>query len=497
MVTRPIREEACARSDLRGRGIVAQGTRTFRRAVAATAGLAIICAAPRGAHADTAKEQELEARIQQLEKLVKELSDKQAAQSASTAAPGTPGASPAQGPTTAQSSSATATPGASTAQTGSAAPAKPTIQSAPILPNAMANTRFSVTGYVKLDTMWSKYGDGEIADGTIGRDFYVPATIPVGGASESADFDSHVKQTRLQLGTDTDLPNGDKVLARLEVDMYGSALGDERITNTYGLTVRHAYVQYKNWLFGQTWSTFMDPLALPETADYIGPSDGTVFVRQPQVRYTVGPWSFSLENPESTLTPLNGGTRISSDDNNVPDMVAAYNLKIANGYLRFAALGRQLKYETTGANAIDDSKFAAAVSVASKINFGKDDLRFSFTTGDAIGRYVGVNFNNDAVITNTGDLDTISGWAGFVGWRHVLNDKLRANLMYSASEYDNDTRFTGLAANKSSRSWAVNAFYSPIAKLDLGVEFRHALREIESGADGSMKRLQGVMRYSF
>ena len=69
--------------------------------------------------------------------------------------------------------------------------------------------------------------------------------------------------------------------------------------------------------------------------------------------------------------------------------------------------------------------------------------------------------------------------------------------MYSASSYDNDTSLTGFAVNKSSRSWAVNAFYSPIAKLDLGVEFRHALRELESGADGSMKRLQGVVKYSF
>ena len=364
----------------------------------------------------------------------------------------------------------------------------------------MANTRFSVTGYVKLDSMFSKYGDGEIADGTVGRDFYVPGAIPVGGASEDTDFDSHVKQTRLQLGTDTDLPNGDKVLSRLEVDMYGSALGDERATNTYGITLRHAYVQYKNWLIGQTWSTFQDATALPETADYIGPSDGTVFVRQPQVRYTRGPWSFSAENPETTLTPLGGGTRISSDDNSIPDVVAAYNLKIANGYVRLAGLGRQLKYQfagATGAPAVDDSKYAAALSAAGKFNFGKNDVRFMFTAGDAIGRYVGVNFNNDVAITRAGELDSISGWAGFVAYRHVLNDKLRANLMYSASGYDNDIQFTGIAANKSSRSWAVNAFYSPIAKLDLGVEFRHALRELESGADGSMKRLQGVMRYSF
>ena len=441
----------------------------------------LISAASRGAQADTAKEQELEARVKQLEQLVKELTERQAAQESALAA----------------QSTRTTGDAAPAARTEPASPPKPVIQSSPILPNALANSRFFASGYIKLDSMWSKYDDGEIADGTVGRDFYLPGTIPVGGASESADFDSSIKQSRLQLGVDTDLANGQKVQARLEMDMYGSSLGDERATNTYGVLIRHAYLQYGNWLAGQTWSNFQDVNALPETADYIGPTDGTVFVRQPQVRYTRGPWSFSAENPETTLTPFNGGTRISSDDNSVPDFSAAYNLKIANGYVRIAGLARQLKYQTTGPTAIDDSKLAAAFSVAGKINFGKDDLRFMLTSGDAIGRYVGVNFNNDAVITGSGDLDTISGWAGFVGWRHVLNDKLRANLMYSLSEYDNDTAFTGLAANKSSRSWAVNAFYSPIAKLDLGVEFRHALRELESGADGSMKRLQGVVRLSF
>jgi hypothetical protein len=69
--------------------------------------------------------------------------------------------------------------------------------------------------------------------------------------------------------------------------------------------------------------------------------------------------------------------------------------------------------------------------------------------------------------------------------------------MYSMSRYDNDVTLTGLTANESTSSWAVNAFYSPLSKLDIGVELRVAEREIESGVDGSMNRLQGVLRYSF
>lgn len=373
----------------------------------------------------------------------------------------------------------------------------PTVQAKPITPNAIAGTRFLYSGFVKLDAMWSDYQDGEIADGSIGRDFYLPSTIPVGGAGEGVDFDSHIKQSRFIFGTDTDLAGGGLLSSRLEVDLYGSTLGDERATNTYGVQVRHAYIQYGRWLVGQTWSNFMDATTLPETADFIGPTDGTIFVREPMVRYTLGNWSFSAENPETTITAFGGGARIASDDNNVPDLTAAYTWKLDHGTLRVAALVRQLKYETTGAGAVNDSTQGAALSLAGKLNFGKHDLRFSITGGDGLGRYVGVNFANDAVLTAAGELETISGWAAFAAWRQVWSDRLRSTLMLSASDYDNDARLTGGNANKSSWSWAVNTFYSPLAKLDLGVELRIAERQIESGASGSMRRLQAVAKYSF
>jgi hypothetical protein len=410
------------------------------------------------------EQRRLEARVEELERQLHELTQKMSGTPASVAPPATVD--------------------------------MPTVQTRPITPNAVAGTRFLYSGFIKLDALWSDYRDGEIADGSIGRDFYLPSTIPVGGVGEGVDFDSHIKQSRFIFGTDTDLPGG-VLSSRLEVDLYGSALGDERATNTYGVQVRHAYLQYGRWLVGQTWSNFMDATTLPETADFIGPTDGTVFVREPMVRYTIGGWSFSAENPETTITPFGGGTRIASDDNNIPDFTAAYTWKLGNGTLRAAALVRQLKYETTGAGAVNDSTQGAALSLAGKINFGKHDLRFSITGGEGLGRYVGVNFANDAVLTATGELETISGWAAFAAWRQVWNDRVRSTLMVSASEYDNDVSLTGGAANKSSWSWAINTFYSPLAKLDLGIELRIAEREIESGASGSMRRLHALARYSF
>ncbi|HEX7374213.1 MAG TPA: DcaP family trimeric outer membrane transporter [Steroidobacteraceae bacterium] len=436
---------------------------------------------PVAAFADAAKEQELEARVAELEKMVKQLiAEKQASPTA-------------------------AAPAAAGAATVAAAPPKPdakAIQATSITPNAAPGTSFILTGYAKVDGMWSDTSDGELPEANAARDFYVPGATPVGGLDESsADFDAHAKQTRINFGTDTVLDGGDKLMTRFEIDFFGSVTGDQRITNTYAPVLRHAYVQWRHWLVGQTWSNFQDVATLPDSVDFIGSTDGTVFVRQPQVRYTYGGFSFSVENPETTITPFGGGTggnaRITTDDSSIPDLTARYTWKGGWGHFSVAALARELKYQTTGAGAIDDSTWSAAGSLSGKFNIGKnDDIRYMLLGGN-LGRYVGLNFTNDAVLDSNGNLDTIDGFAGVVAWRHVWAPKWRTNLYYAMEDYDNKSSLTGGLVNKSSESFTGNVWYTPLPKLDIGAEFRHAVRELENGDDGSLDRLQFTTKYSF
>jgi hypothetical protein len=307
-----------------------------------------------------------------------------------------------------------------------------------------------------------------------------------------------VKFSRFWFGIDNVSDAGDKVSAKVELDLFGGALGNEVATNTYGVTLRHAYVSWNNWLAGQTWSNFMDAAALPDSVDFIGPTEGTVFVRQPQIRYTQGPWSFSVENPETTITPFHGGTRISSDDNSLPDFTARYLHKATWGHVTAAILFRQLAYETTGAGAIDDTTTAAAVSISGKyLITPNDDLRFAVNAGDGIGRYTGLGIAADAELDGSGQLDALSGIAGFVAYRHAFDPKLRGNLYYSAANYDNDTALSGSAVTSDVHAFSANLIYSPLPKLDVGAELRFANRELESGADGDLRRLHFIVRYSF
>jgi hypothetical protein len=273
---------------------------------------------------------------------------------------------------------------------------------------------WKIGGFIKLDVLSSGYQDGDLPAADIARDYYVPGSTPIGGDNESRDIDFHAKSSRLNIETTT-LVNDQKVVGFVEFD-FMTVGANERVTNAYTPQLRHAYFTYDKWLFGQTWTTFQNVGALPESLDYIGPSEGTVFVRQAQVRFTVGSWQFSAENPETTVTPLNGNgaaDRITTDDAALPDLVARYNVGGGWGNIAVAALARDLNYEN--APAIDDSEIGYGLSASGKIMLGsRDDLRFMVTVGSGVGRYIGINTINDASLTPENDLEAIDSAAGFI-----------------------------------------------------------------------------------
>jgi len=126
-----------------------------------------------------------------------------------------------------------------------------------------------------------------------------------------------------------------------------------------------------------------------------------------------------------------------------------------------------------------------------------DDLRYQVTAGSTLGRYIGLGVTGDAVLTGSNELEDIGGIAGFVAWRHSFSKQLRTTLMYARSEYDNDVAYTGSAVTKSVQSFHANVIYSPLPKVDVGVEYMLGKREIESGLDGKLDRLQFMVKYSF
>lgn len=379
----------------------------------------------------------------------------------------------------------------------------------------IAGTKVSFKGYVKVDGLSSRFSEGEVGRVT-GRDFYVPNAIPVfsskanSGSTTGANgkarqvFDMHAKQTRLIVNTDTPNAGGPALKAHVEVDFLSSMQGNEAVSNGYSPELRQAFFSYGNWMAGQAWTTFQDLGALPETVDFVGSADGSVFGRQPQVRYTRGPWQIAVENSQTVTSTVDANATtpgnqpsaagVESNDTSTPDLIARYTHKGDFGHVSLAALGRQIRVQD---NNLSDSATGYGVSLSGKVKaVGDDDVRFMLTHGEGIGRYVALNTANDAVLTPTGELDLIGLTAGYVTYRHVWSEGLRSNFQVAGFFADNPSSASP-DATKQVHSGLINLIYNVTPKLEVGIEALHAQRKVEGGAEGSMDRLQVMAKHSF
>lgn len=306
-------------------------------------------------------------------------------------------------------------------------------------------------GYIKVD---ARYVNGDVAY----RDFW----IGTGGTlSESASqFRINANETRFN----TKYVHGD-LMGYIEMDFLGGG-GNQIVSNSANPRLRHAFIKYKNIMAGQTWSTFMNTSAIPETADFAGATVGLVFVRQGQFRYSAGNFQVSIENPETW-----GGD---TSNDKMPDVIARYNLKGDWGSVSISGLGRSL---TT---ALGNSQSAFGASIAGRINtVGKDDLRFQLHQGE-LGRYVGVAFAKDIVGEN---VESVTAY--LAAYRHYWNETLRSTVLYGRAKSD--------LSNADRKQWSVNLFQNLTKQLAVGVELGNFAMD-DKNVDSNYAQIS--MRYS-
>jgi len=295
-------------------------------------------------------------------------------------------------------------------------------------------------GYIKID---ARYVDGDVAY----SDFWLGSALlkPTSDGENKSQFRLYAHESRFN----TKYEHGD-VTGFIELDFLTSVGGNEIISNSANPRIRHAFIKYKNITVGQTWTTFMNTSAIAETADFAGPAMGLAFIRQGQIRYTMGNFQVSVENPYTF-----GGD---GSQDNVPDVIAKYTFKGDWGNVSVAGLARQL-HTTAG-----ETESAVGYSVAGRIkSVGKDDLRFQIHGGN-VGRYVGVASALD-VVGNKAE-ETVAYYAAY---RHFWKDSLRTTVAYAHAEAD----ITGWESSQ----WSVNLFTNLTKRLAVGGEIGNASRD--------------------
>ena len=362
-------------------------------------------------------------------------------------------------------------------------------------------TTLKFGGYAKFDAMFTDYSDGAPDGNSLMRQFYYAPQIPVGDGSADDDItaDFQARETRLNFRADTLTEGGDKITAFVEMDFFIHGDGNEVVSHSYSPRLRHAFVKYNKWTFGQTWSTFQDVSVLPEALDFVGPAESTTFIRQPMIRYTTGNLELALENPETFVNGGISGITPQRGLSTIPDVVGRYSFKMAGGsYIRLAGVVRSIKIQDTGNGSQEDAT-GYGVSASAKFVFGNGgDLRAMLTAGDGLGRYVGLGFVPDGYIDAVdGSIKTAEVVAGFVSLRFKWNDEWRSNFMVGATEVSYDNDLQALALNETGSSVHVNLIYNPVPKLDIGAELIYGQRETVAGLDGDFTRLQFSAKYAF
>ncbi|MGB3725998.1 MAG: DcaP family trimeric outer membrane transporter, partial [Glaciecola sp.] len=289
--------------------------------------------------------------------------------------------------------------------------------------NAQGTTKVTMGGYAKVDV---RHVSGDVAY----QDYWL-GNFPGGVATDTSHTGFNVRESRLNFKV-----QHNDISAVVEMDFYGGD-GNEVVSNSTNPRLRHFYINYKNWMIGQNWSTFMPLAALPEALDFGGPHVGEVFIRQTQIRYTTGNWQFAIENPETngdgdngTSSSAVGVTGANADkDESIPDFVARYNHKADWGQVSVGTLFRKVDQ-----GGIDETAIAANVSGRIK-TVGKDDFRFQISVGEP-GRYVSAALTPDIVL-NADEQTVVEETTAFtVAYRHFWNESTRSTIFYGAAETD-------------------------------------------------------------
>ncbi|GAA4760778.1 DcaP family trimeric outer membrane transporter [Stakelama sediminis] len=446
-------------------------------------------AVPELAHAQSAREAELEQRLERLEAQMQQLrADLAAARQ--------------------QQAQTDATAQAAVTKSDDTATKVAAIEAQPTQPQGdgfrVGDTTFKVGGFIRVVASNSHFGDGEVPNNTVGRDFDLAQAVPVGGGAPSNVQDFTAKQSRAWISMSTSV--GSHVVKGLIEADFQTLTGSQRTTNRYDFSLRRAFLQFDNWLIGQEWTTFQNVAVLPESTDFVGVAGGTIFVRQPMVRYTAAlgqgmTLAVAAENPESGTATLGSPALTENGDDHIPDFTARLNVAGKSGEFALAGIARQISVNAGGDGV---NQFGWGISGSGKLFLNaahSADLRFMATYGSDIGRYVGFNFAPDAIYDPATDtLSRVKVFGGFAALRVPVAANVRVNLMgdYQNVDYADDLTIASIGGyNHRTYSGAVNLFYSPFKSVDLGVEYRHRVRTIVTGATGTLDRISVAGKYTF
>lgn len=343
-----------------------------------------------------------------------------------------------------------------------------------------------VGGYVQLNAI-RDLGSNVAAAGD--RDFFFAPDIPLRGSAEAGQkgktfFSARTSRLYVQATKASDFG---PIKAHVEADFF-TGEGSEAQANSARFRLRHAYAEVGNWMFGQYWSTFMDLNSMPDVMDFGGPT-GQTFVRQPQIRYTARLGSqhtlaLALENPNNSS--------VDKQHTTLPDLIAKVGTSGGWGHVSVAGVLRRLNADDGLGNR--SSRTTTGFSLAGSINLpGRSSLVYQLNGGQGTGRYMSDAGGETAILAGQRILLQPSRGA-YLGLQHPWSTTLRSTVLLGRTWFDNgDQRqaagFNAATTNRQLGTAHLNLIWTPVAGVDVGLEYMHGRRTVDNGGHASGRRM--------
>ena len=366
-----------------------------------------------------------------------------------------------------------------------------------------------IGGYVNLSLVDS-------LDPMLINDRFIVGSIPPDGESvPGAEKGTSVSadQTRINLEY-REQTNLGEIRAFVEGDFRGD--GD-----TQNFRLRHAFGQFRSFLAGKTWSTFMDVESRPEEVDVEG-LNAQILRRHALVRWTPQfgeelKLKLALEDPSTDVV---NGTSERSRSDLVASLVkmplgplGRWNYRVGFILRDLKATGTVLDPELEELTATDKTTgWGITTSGRQPVTWwgqGDDYFVWQVTYGRGIGHYIndlGTIGGGDAVFDDEGKLHALPILAAYISYQHIWLKRfkfmqdwpgiLRCNFTLGMVEIDNYDFQEGGDYHRTVRASA-NLIYNPTANVQLGVEYLWGKRTNKDNSKGSASQLQFSARYSF
>ena len=325
----------------------------------------------------------------------------------------------------------------------------------------------------------------------------VPADDSPAGKRVKPQLYFTARTSRFGIQTNTPTSVG-PVGVRIEGDFNGpNGFQSETFTNSVLFRLRHAYGTVGGFLAGQTWSTFLDLGAAPDTVDFNGP--GTLaLVRNPMLRYTftLAPGANLALAAENTRGPQFG---VDARFQTLPDIHANLTYGAPWGHVSVRGVVQTYNRAAVAAGDYVDvspkSTVGIAFAASGSLKFGGDTLVAQFSGGPGIGRYMLNALGAPFVSAKAnGDLELWSVYGVHAGFTHVWNPQFRSNLI-GAYTWVSDPKINGVAADNSVEKTLVqafvNTFWSFAKNAEFGIEYVYGQWK-SFDADGTLPELKGT-----